>query len=68
MIIDVNFLGTTIAGSMIYLSLITFLGILLWSCRKLGSGMFFKSLTLPLQNLSHCYSLFRTSKLSFPTL
>ena len=41
MIMDVNFLGTTVAGSVVYLSLITFLRMLLWSSRKLGSGFFF---------------------------
>ena len=70
MIMDANFLvmGTTIAGSIVYLSLIAFLRMLLWSSRKLGSGFFFISLTLPLQNLSHYCAFFSTSKLSFPTL
>ena len=65
MIIEVNCLGTTVAGSVVYLSLITFLRMLLWSSRKLGFGFFFISLTLPLQNLSHYCSFFSTSKLSF---
>ena len=66
MIRGVNFLGTTIAGSVVYLSLITFLRMLLWSNRKLGLGFFFMSLTLLLHNQSHCCSFLSTSKLGFP--
>ena len=68
MIRDVNLLGTSIAGSIVYLCLITFLRMLLWSHRILGSGIFFISLTLLLQNLSCCCYFFSTSKLSFLTL
>ena len=54
---NVNFLGTTIAGSIVYLSCTTFLRMLLLSSRKLGFGIFFISLTLFLQNQSDCCSL-----------
>ena len=66
MIMGVHFLGTTIAGSIVHLSLTTFLRMLLLSNRKLGSGIFFISLTLFLHNWSHCCSFLSTSKLSFP--
>ena len=62
MIRDANFLSTTIASSIIYLSLIMFLRVLLWSNRKLGSGFCFMSLTLLLQNQSCCCSFLSTSK------
>ena len=65
---DVNFLGTTNGGSTVYLSLTTFLRILFWSSRKLGSGFTFISVTLFLQNWSHCCSFLSTSKMSFTML
>ena len=64
---DVNFLGTTMLGSIVYLCLTTFLRILLLSSRKLGSG-FFISLALLLQNQSHYCSFLSTSKFRFPML
>ena len=49
MIRDVDFCGTTITASIVYLSYTTFLRMLLLSSRKLGSGVLFISLTLFLQ-------------------
>ena len=64
----VNFLGTTIDGSTVYLSLTTFLKMLFLTNRKVGSGLAFLSFTLFLQNWSHCCFFLSMSKFSFSML
>ena len=65
---DVNFLGTTMVGCIVYLSLTIFMSILLLSSMKLWSCFVLIALTLLMQNLSCCCSSHKTSKLSFPML
>ena len=64
----VNFLGTTSVGSTVYLSLTTFLKMLFFSSRKLGSGLVFFSFTLFLQNQLHFCSFLSMSNFSFSML
>ena len=68
MISDVNFLGTTMVSCIVYLSLTTFLSILLSSSIKFWSCLVLMDITLLIQNLSFCCSSHRTSELSFPML
>ena len=65
MIRDVNFLGMTIAGSIVYLSLITFLRMLLWSNRKLWVRLLFHAPDLPLTKPVPLFLLSRHLQIKF---